>query len=74
MLSLMQLYRSVMTSGTTCLTASQRMTLPKFHKNELKVGINAASGWSLEPIAEGQENQLASGTLDDAMHATAELH
>jgi ABC-type uncharacterized transport system fused permease/ATPase subunit len=69
-----QLYRSAMTSGTTCLTVSQRMTLPKFHKNELKVGINAASGWSLEPIAEGQENQLSSGNLDDAMHVTAELH
>eukprot|EP01051_Picozoa_sp_SAG22_P004350 SAG22_NODE_230_length_14595_cov_50.767660_20_plen_99_part_00 len=69
-----QLYRSAMSSGTTCLTVSQRMTLPKFHKNELKVGVNVASGWSLKPIAEGQENQLASGSLDDAMHATADLH
>ena len=69
-----ELYRSAMSSGTTCLTISQRMTLPKFHKKELKVGVNSASGWSLEAIAEGQKNQMASGSLEDAMHVTAELH
>jgi ABC-type uncharacterized transport system fused permease/ATPase subunit len=69
-----ELYRAAMTSGTTCLTVSQRMTLPKFHVDEVKVGINEACGWSIEKIPEGQENQLMSGSLGDAMHATAELH
>ena len=31
-----ELYRAAMSSGTTCLTVSQRMTLPKFHKNEVR--------------------------------------
>jgi hypothetical protein len=50
------------------------MTLPKFHANELKVGINAASGWALAKIDDGLENSLMSGSMNDAMHATTELH
>ena len=69
-----ELYRAAMTSGTTCLTVSQRMTLPKFHQHEIKVGVNEASGWIGAPIAEGLENQLLSGSQTDAMHATTELH
>lgn len=69
-----ELYRAAMSSGTTCLTVSQRMTLPKFHANELKVGINAASGWALAKIDDGLENSLMSGSMNDAMHATTELH
>lgn len=51
--------------GTTCLTVSQRMTLPKFHQTEMKVGVATAKGWSAEAIAAGQENKLNSGSVND---------
>ena len=38
------LYEAVMKKGITCITISQRLTLPAFHKEELKLGENMASG------------------------------
>jgi ATP-binding cassette subfamily D (ALD) long-chain fatty acid import protein len=69
-----ELYRAAMTSGTTCVTVSQRLTLPEFHQFELKVGVNEARGWSAAAIEAGQANQLLSGSQGEAMHATTELH
>jgi hypothetical protein len=69
-----ELYRAAMTSGTTCITVSQRLTLPEFHHFEMKVGVNEACGWSARDIEEGQKNQLLSGSHTEAMHATTELH
>jgi len=69
-----KLYRAAMTSGTTCITVSQRLTLPEFHHFEMKVGVNEACGWNSREIEKGQKNELLSGSHTDAMHATAELH
>ena len=69
-----ELYRAAMTSGTTCVTVSQRLTLPEFHQFEIKVGVNEACGWTRAEIHEGQKNELLSGSQGEAMHATIELH
>jgi ABC-type uncharacterized transport system fused permease/ATPase subunit len=45
-----RLYKAAHEAGTSCLTLSQRLSLPDFHKRELKVGENNAAGWSLGPV------------------------
>ena len=69
-----ELYRAAMTSGTTCITVSQRLTLPEFHQFEIKVGVNQDCGWTGSDIEAGRKNELLSGSQDEAMHATTELH
>ena len=53
------LYEAAMKMGITFITISQRLTLPAFHKEELKLGENTASGFIKREITE-QTNQLAS--------------
>ncbi len=55
------LYKAALKEGISCLTVSQRLSLPQFHDQELKVGENTASGYVLREITE-TENQLASAT------------
>ena len=56
-----ELYKAALKEGISCLTVSQRLSLPQFHDQELKVGENTASGYVLREITE-TENQLASAT------------
>ena len=34
------LYKSAITQGITCITVSQRLSLPEFHSFELKMGVS----------------------------------
>ena len=45
-----RLYEAARASGTTCVTLSQRLSLPQLHTQQLRVGENNAEGWALEPI------------------------
>ena len=42
-----RLYDGVTAAGVTPLTMSQRLFLPKLHKQELRLGVDSASRWSL---------------------------
>ena len=35
------LYKSAIAQGITCITVSQRLSLPEFHANELQMGENS---------------------------------
>ena len=54
------LYRSAVEQGITCVTVSQRLSLPEFHVEELKVGEDCAAGYETRAIGEGETNQMAS--------------
>ncbi len=43
--------------GIVAITISQRLALPEFHSQELRLGQNNPTGWSLHPIS-----ALAEGT------------
>lgn len=45
-----RLYRTANDMGIACITISQRLALPEFHSNELKLGENNAKGWTLRAI------------------------
>ena len=57
------LYEAAMKRGITCITISQRLTLPAFHKEELKLGENTASGlpppWHTAPRKQSRCNHAA---------------
>lgn len=54
------LYRSAVEQGITCVTVSQRLSLPEFHAEELKVGEDCAEGYVRRAIGEAETNQMAS--------------
>jgi ABC-type uncharacterized transport system fused permease/ATPase subunit len=45
-----KLYASAHAAGTSCVTISQRLSLPEFHRRELRVGVNNERGWSLDAV------------------------
>ena len=45
-----RLYEAARASGTTCVTLSQRLSLPQLHTQQLRIGENNAEGWTLAPI------------------------
>ncbi len=45
-----RLYKAAHQAGTSCITLSQRLSLPEFHARELRVGENTANGWTLGPV------------------------
>ena len=45
------LYRAAIDQGITCITVSQRLSLPEFHSTELKMGENNANGHVVRPIS-----------------------
>ena len=53
------LYSTAVERDITCITISQRLTLPKFHAEELKMGEDTPSGFAKRPITE-TENAVAS--------------
>eukprot|EP01043_Picozoa_sp_COSAG02_P056226 COSAG02_NODE_6638_length_3445_cov_3.330135_5_plen_101_part_00 len=53
------LYEASVEQDITCITISQRLTLPKFHAEELKMGENTPSGYVKRTITE-TENAVAS--------------
>lgn len=44
------LYRAAVDQGITCVTISQRLSLPEFHKIEMKMGSTAADGFTVRPV------------------------
>jgi hypothetical protein len=54
------LYRLASERGITCITVSQTMTLPEFHQQELRIGVNTPDGWSLHDVDQGLRNSVAS--------------
>ena len=66
-----RLYQTAFQKGITCITISQKMTLPEFHTQELKFGENTASGWELGHIEEGRENEMLSGGFGGGLHEYA---
>eukprot|EP01050_Picozoa_sp_SAG11_P003034 SAG11_NODE_163_length_13928_cov_29.869188_9_plen_224_part_00 len=66
-----KLYETAFKKGITCITISQKMTLPKFHTQELRFGEDTPEGWVLEDIAEGLENIVASGGFGGGLHDDA---
>ena len=46
-----QLYRSANANGITCITVSQRLSLPEFHSHELMMGEDNAEGHTLRQIS-----------------------
>ncbi|CAE6928588.1 ABCD1 [Symbiodinium natans] len=48
-----RLYDGVTAAGVTPLTMSQRLFLPKLHKQELRLGVDSASRWSLAQLQNG---------------------
>ena len=69
-----KLYSAAVARGITCITLSQHMTLPKFNPQQITIGENSATGWSIHAVDTMQENKLMSGSTKDAMHAVADLH
>jgi ABC-type uncharacterized transport system fused permease/ATPase subunit len=57
-----KLYKAAIDLGVSCVTVSQRLTLPEFHSQELRLGENCRSGWSLHPVDPLAHNTLASAT------------
>ena len=55
-----ELYAAAQRAGITCVTVSQKMTLPEFHTQELRMGEDNVSGFTLLTIEAGQKNQVAS--------------
>ena len=56
------LYKAAIDLGVSCVTVSQRLTLPEFHSQELRLGENNTLGWTLQPIDADAKNMLASAT------------
>lgn len=54
------LYKAAIAQGITCLTVSQRLSLPQFHQNELLVGENTVEGYRIRAISGEEENLVAS--------------
>ena len=54
------MYKAAVDHGITCVTVSQRLSLPEFHEVELKVGEDNADGYVKRAIEEGETNQMAS--------------
>jgi ABC-type uncharacterized transport system fused permease/ATPase subunit len=54
------LYRSAVEQGITCVTCSQRFSLPEFHAEELKLGEDVVDGFIKRVIAKDETNQMAS--------------
>jgi ABC-type uncharacterized transport system fused permease/ATPase subunit len=54
------LYRSAVEKGITCITVSQRLSLPEFHTVELKMGEDTEDGFVKRTIEKGETNQMAS--------------
>lgn len=57
-----QLYQAAVEQGITCITVSQRLSLPEFHNEELKVGEATESGFVKRTIEAGEMNSMASAT------------
>lgn len=55
-----KLYKAAVDLDVCCVTVSQRLTLPEFHTQELRLGENCRTGWSMHPIDAGAKNVLAS--------------
>ena len=55
-------YKAAVDLGISCVTVSQRLTLPEFHCQELRLGENCRSGWSLHPVDPQAHTTLASAT------------
>jgi|EP01043_Picozoa_sp_COSAG02_P023013 ABC-type uncharacterized transport system fused permease/ATPase subunit len=64
------LYKSAIAQGITCITVSQRLSLPEFHSHELKMGENNEHGHTLRLIS---ANDAAEANLRDGRHAAAEI-
>ena len=45
-----KLYASAHAAGTSCVTISQRLSLPEYHRRELRVGVNSEKGWSMDTV------------------------
>eukprot|EP01051_Picozoa_sp_SAG22_P040500 SAG22_NODE_21890_length_253_cov_0.668831_1_plen_83_part_11 len=54
-----KLYAAAVAQGITCLTVSQRLSLPQYHDVELQVGQPTELGYATRKITE-TENLMAS--------------
>jgi len=43
-----ELYRRLLGSGVVPITVSQRLSLPEFHSQELRLGVGTLQGWELK--------------------------
>lgn len=64
------LYKSAIAQGITCITVSQRLSLPEFHTHELKMGENNQYGQTLRLIS---ADDAAEANLRDGRHAAADI-
>ena len=55
-----KLYQAAVDQGITCITVSQRLSLPEFHEEELKVGEDTESGFVRRKISSDEKNAMAS--------------
>ena len=46
-----KLYEAAASLDISCVTISQRLSLPEFHSQEIKLGQPTADGFRLQPIA-----------------------
>ena len=46
-----KLYEAAASLDISCVTISQRLSLPEFHSQEIKLGQLTADGFLLQPIA-----------------------
>jgi ABC-type uncharacterized transport system fused permease/ATPase subunit len=47
-----QLYKAAAKQQMTCITISQRLALPEYHEQELRLGQETPLGWSLHQVGE----------------------
>ena len=48
-----KLYKEAAGLGIVCITLSQRLALPEFHRQELKMSANNADGFELCEVSSG---------------------